>query len=77
VHSLGSELDWVRKAGIGWSRWCGNSGKLPELHEPPGGAGSAARRCRRTLGVCMNAKSLGFWDFWRKLRLYYMFDDHR
>ncbi|QCE03804.1 hypothetical protein DEO72_LG8g1831 [Vigna unguiculata] len=44
------ESDWVRKAGIGWSCWCGNSGKLPELHEPPGGIGSAAKRCHRTLG---------------------------
>jgi len=66
VHPLGSESDWVRKAGIGWSCWCGNSGKLPELHEPPGGIGSAAKRCHRTLGVFITAESLRFWDYFGK-----------
>jgi len=38
---------------------------------------SAARRCHRTLGVCMTAESLRFWDFWKKLGSYYMFEDYR
>ena len=76
-NPLGSESDLVRKAGIGWSCWCGNSGKLPKFHELPGGTGSAARRCHRTLGVCMAAESLRCWDLWKKLGLYYMYEDYR